>query len=282
MKKNLLLTIIILMLLSLTGCSLNNKVNVNFILDGTNNIVKIKKDSVIENDIIPYSSDNSFELYYDEYFDEKYNNDIISDDTDIYVKEIYINKIYVKVVVNYEKQNIIIDKNSSFTFEDLPEQYKNIFIGCYYDSDYTRRYNGEELSEDTILYLKTISTGTFEIEETLLNKVREQYLQQEYFPIFPHWEDPLGFFFGCYNGAVVHILNTGYTYSKIVDIKGYEFSRGYEWIIYVWKGNEFYSLESEDVFEKGILTIENLCDIHNVYLECETNGYINFRKMFLE
>ena len=276
MKKVLNFILILFFTITLLGC--NTKYNVNFIIDGMSVIVEIESNSIITEEIIPYEGPYDILLYYDELFEQKYNNENISQDTTIYIKEQNPNQIYVKFVINSEVVINKMNKNIKITFDDIPELYNNIYIGSYYDSQFENPYNGEELFEDTTIYLKTISSGTFSVDTLVINKIREQFMDQEQFPINLLWDEPLGFFYGMYGKSIVFYLTTGQAYYKSVDIQGFNFSNSSGWYIYVWNNDKFYDLESQDIIDYNILSLENIEDLYNVHMECKQRGYENFRK----
>ena len=194
MKKNFLLIMLIFYFICLTGCS--NTVKIEFIIDGESKIVEMESNSIITEEIIPYEGPFDILLYYDELYEQQYNNEKILHDTTIYIKELNPDQIYVKFVINSEVVINKMNKNSKITFDDIPEDYNDIYIGSYYDSQFINHYNGEALFEDTTIYLKTIESGTFSVDALLINKIREQFMNQEQFPINLLWDDPLGFFYG--------------------------------------------------------------------------------------
>lgn len=260
----------------LLGC--NTKHSVNFIIDGKSVIVEMESKSIITEEIIPYEGPFDILLYYDELYEQQYNNEKILHDTTIYIKELNPNQIYVKFVINSEVVIKKMNKNSKITFDDIPEDYNDIYIGSYYDNQFNNHYNGEALFEDTTIYLKTIESGTFSVDALLINKIREQFMNQEQFPINLLWDDPLGFFYGMYGESVVFYIHTGLAYYKSVDIQGFNFSNNSGWYIYVWKNDNFYNLESQDIIDYNILSLENIKDLYNVHMECKSYGYENFRK----
>ena len=276
MKKIFLFFMCLFYFICLTGCS--NTVKIEFIIDGESKIVEMESNSIITEEIIPYEGAFDILLYYDELYEQQYNNEKILHDTTIYIKELNPDQIYVKFVINSEVVINKMNRNSKITFDDIPEDYNDIYIGIYYDNQFNNHYNGEALFEDTTIYLKTIESGTFSVDALLINKIREQFMNQEQFPINLLWDDPLGFFYGMYGESVVFYINTGLAYYKSVDIQGFNFSNNSGWYIYVWKNDNFYNLESQDIIDYNILSLENIKDLYNVHMECKSYGCENFRK----
>ena len=276
MKKIFLFFMCLFYFICLTGCS--NTVKIEFIIDGESKIVEMQSNSIITEEIIPYEGAFEILLYYDELYEQQYNNEKILHDTTIYIKELNPDQIYVKFVINSEVVINKMNKNSKITFDDIPEDYNDIYIGSYYDNQFNNHYNGEALFEDTTIYLKTIESGTFSVDALLINKIREQFMNQDQFPINLLWDDPLGFFYGMYGESVVFYIATGLAYYKSVDIQGFNFSNNFGWYIYVWKNDNFYNLESQDIIDYNILSLENIKDLYNVHMECKSYGCENFRK----
>lgn len=73
----------------LRGGNKNEKVIVNFIVEGVSYEVEIEKGSLINKELIPLSNKELvLELYYDEKMEREYNFETIEDDIIIYVKVI--------------------------------------------------------------------------------------------------------------------------------------------------------------------------------------------------
>ncbi len=89
MKKIFLVFISLIFIMCLAGCGTNeDKIIIDFIIDGKSYLVKIDRGTSISKEIIPLSNDNeSVELYYDENMENEYNDESINNDLIIYVKK---------------------------------------------------------------------------------------------------------------------------------------------------------------------------------------------------
>lgn len=88
MKKLFLVFMSLMFIMCLVGCDdSQDKITVNFIIDGKSHLVEIDKDTSINKEIIPLSNNEQIiELYYDADFSTSYEDEKISENTDIYVK----------------------------------------------------------------------------------------------------------------------------------------------------------------------------------------------------
>ncbi len=116
MKKIFMLFLFILSILCLLGCKKEiEKVKVNFIIDDISNVIEIEKGAKITNDLIPVDDFDEYEydLYYDYKYKNKYNDEEINKDIDIYIKKIekvtiefiYENTLYTLKVRKGNKNN---------------------------------------------------------------------------------------------------------------------------------------------------------------------------------
>lgn len=86
MKKLFVLSLCLFYLICLTGCS--NTVKIEFIIDGESKFVETNKGSTINDSIVPISNkEKPVALFYDESFSNIYNNEIINEDTKLYVRK---------------------------------------------------------------------------------------------------------------------------------------------------------------------------------------------------
>lgn len=94
MKKIFVVFMSLMFIVFLTGCGeKEDKINIDFIIDGKSHLVEIDKGTSISKDIIPLSNDEEVvELYYDENMENEYDDEKIEDDIKIYVKKIVINQ----------------------------------------------------------------------------------------------------------------------------------------------------------------------------------------------
>lgn len=136
MKKIFVVFMSLMFITCLTGCNESqDKVNIDFIIDGESHLVQIEKGSTISKDIVPLSNkEKDVELYLDENMENKYDNGPLNGDVKIYVEqqsqELIINfQIdlikYINVTVNPSSSSlgIIFDKGK---IEEKISQFNNI------------------------------------------------------------------------------------------------------------------------------------------------------------
>lgn len=118
MKKMFIFFLLLLYIICLTGCKENDeKINIEFIVDGISHIVQIDKGSSITKEVVPLN-DNivDFELYYDENMINEYLND-----------KLYCNvKIYVKF--NNDDKNLLLNKQLLLYLENEFIKESMIFL----------------------------------------------------------------------------------------------------------------------------------------------------------
>lgn len=111
MKRIFLVFMSLMFIMCLAGCGeKEDKINIDFIIDGKSYLVEIDKGTSLSRDIIPLSNDEEVvELYYDENMKNKYNDEKIENDIKIFVKKIS-NKSIENELKNYVAQFDINDK----------------------------------------------------------------------------------------------------------------------------------------------------------------------------
>lgn len=89
MKRIIYAFICLMIAFCLVSCNeKDDKININFIIEGKSYVVEIDKGTSISKDIIPLNNgDEVIELYYDEKMENKYNKEIINNDLIIYVNK---------------------------------------------------------------------------------------------------------------------------------------------------------------------------------------------------
>ncbi len=134
MKKVFLIFMSIMLIMCFAGCNENEKVNINFIMDGTSHMVEFNKGCSITDDVIPLSSqERIIEIYYDEEYKNKYDNASINDDITMYVKIIIddLNKYLEKT----EADELIIKQaycNQVNVFQNISYEPNDFNIKWYF------------------------------------------------------------------------------------------------------------------------------------------------------
>ena len=88
MKKVFLVFMSLMFIMCLAGCGeKEEKINIDFIIDGKSHLVEIDKGTSISNDMIPLSNEEEvIGLYYDENMMNKYVNELVEQNIKLYVK----------------------------------------------------------------------------------------------------------------------------------------------------------------------------------------------------
>ena len=187
--------------------------------------------------------------------------------------------ITLRLVFDNKTEELRVRKSTSLMLKQIEEEYYDKIIGCYYDQEYKNKYDGNILETDTTLYFKTIKTGSLVLDENLVNEIKYDILNQDYFPIIE--SNPTGFLYGVYGETAVFIINTDNKTMKVRDINGYMFTSINEWYIYAWNNHKIYNLENfNEILNNNVLTLENLNDIYEVHTECIKYGYDKVRKFY--
>lgn len=116
----------------LAGCSeKEEKINIDFIIDGKSHLVEINKGTSISKDIIPLSNEEEVvELYYDENMENEYVGKVLNEDSKMYVKNMGEEKLYNEVCEAYLNKFIKPIRENS-TVEDV---WVFEYLGTYGDS----------------------------------------------------------------------------------------------------------------------------------------------------
>lgn len=94
--------LLLLYIICLTGCKENDeKINIDFIIDGISHIVQIDKGTSIIKEVVPLN-DNivDFELYYDENMKNNYIDEKLYENIRIYVKYISLTSTNSDIIIN--------------------------------------------------------------------------------------------------------------------------------------------------------------------------------------
>lgn len=132
MKKVFLVFMSLIFIMCLAGCSeKEEKINIDFIIDGKSHLVEINKGTSISKDIIPLSNEEEVvELYYDENMENEYVGKVLNEDSKMYVKNMGEEKLYNEVCETYLNKFIKPIRENS-TVEDV---WVFEYLGTYGDS----------------------------------------------------------------------------------------------------------------------------------------------------
>ncbi len=132
MKKLFVVFMSLMFIMCLAGCGdSQDKVNVDFVIDGKSHLVEINKGTSVSKDIIPLSSDEEVvKLYYDENMENEYDGKILNEDSKMYVKNMGEEKLYNEVCEAYLNKFIKPIRENS-TVEDV---WVFEYLGTYGDS----------------------------------------------------------------------------------------------------------------------------------------------------
>lgn len=132
MKKVFLVFMSLMFIMCLAGCGENQeKINIDFIIDGKSHLVEIDKGTSISKDIIPLSNDEEvIKLYYDENMENEYDSKVLNEDSKMYVKNMGEEKLYNEVCEAYLNKFIKPIRENS-TVEDV---WLFEYLGTYGDS----------------------------------------------------------------------------------------------------------------------------------------------------
>lgn len=132
MKKVFLVFMSLIFIMCLAGCSeKEEKINIDFIIDGKSHLVEINKGTSISKDIIPLINEEEVvELYYDENMENEYVGKVLNEDSKMYVKNMGEEKLYNEVCEAYLNKFIKPIRENS-TVEDV---WVFEYLGTYGDS----------------------------------------------------------------------------------------------------------------------------------------------------
>ena len=184
MKRIIVLFMMLILSVVLVGCNNESeKINIDFVIGNTSNIVQLKKGLTITNDIIPTQNTTcEIELFYDKEKNNIYMNEPINNDTTIYVrfvrkdvnifKSIKIEKISIQdnndnIIENINGINeiaVFIKHFDKIVFEQIQKiAYTTSSEAVYYSDDYTAFLNDKENSYSIIIFYEDNSTSCFYI-----------------------------------------------------------------------------------------------------------------------
>lgn len=157
--KNKIITVFIMIVLPLILIGCNKDMTINFVINNETIHYQCSKNITITNDILSEITTLKIDgIYFDSEYTKEYNNEILTEDTTIYIKEkeqFMINFIINQNNFNYEYyDNIIV--NDEIVKEITEERIE----GIYYDELYTLRYKGEQILDDINLYIRLFNELT--------------------------------------------------------------------------------------------------------------------------
>lgn len=189
MKKVFLVFMSLMFIMCLVGCGeKEEKINIDFIIDGKSHLVEIDKGTSISNDMIPLSNEEEvIGLYYDENMMNKYVNELVEQNIKLYVKlkecsNMINNGKKIEYKINYNGIGSIGYKivdgifqvyscgiiNSLVELNNLCKEYNNSNFMNEHESIYN-----EEFFIDKSLIIYSFETGHGKetiIEDLILNE----------------------------------------------------------------------------------------------------------------
>lgn len=174
-----------------------NSFTITYVVYFTYASVTYSNPKQITTDDIPNMDKNDIEgIYYDGYFNKKYNGETLSNDITLYVKDKnidYSKPLFIQLYVDNEINNVIIYKNMPISLDYLRDngfyQYSKDILGLYYDENYQNPYNGERISSSTVLYAK-IDKSSFSV----VFRIKNKYIENRYNNPITINEDDIPFF----------------------------------------------------------------------------------------
>ena len=131
MKKLFVVFMSLMFTMCLAGCGeKEEKVNIDFIIDGKSHLVEIDKGTSISKDIIPLSNEEEVvELYYDENMENEYDGKVLNEDFIIYVKtDIKINDDMIKEIKSKYVSEYLLKYNDNASIDEV---HIDKFYGVY-------------------------------------------------------------------------------------------------------------------------------------------------------
>ena len=135
MKRIFFVFMCLMLITCFAGCDENQeRININFIVYGESYLVEIDKGNSISKDIIPIGNNKEvIELYYDEAFTYKYDNEKIYNNITIYIKQMAENNLSKEIETKIKESYIL-------NFCDKETKINEIIVERYYGN-----YNGFEV-----------------------------------------------------------------------------------------------------------------------------------------
>lgn len=134
-------------------CNKNAQETINVYLG---DIIDNKQISLVNNKYIE-------DLYYDNEYTKKYNNEEIKENTTLYIK---LKTVRVLIINGEITEEVEIEIGSSLTTTLIQIGYEN---ELYYDQECTKKYEDEIIEEDTKLYQKKVKEYQLASEEDVHN-----------------------------------------------------------------------------------------------------------------
>lgn len=131
MKKIVLVFMTLIFIMCLAGCGTNeDKITIDFIIDGKSHLVKIDKGTSISKELIPSNNDDEVvELYYDENMENEYDGNVLNKDLKMYVKtDIKICEDITKKIKSKYVSDYLLKYNENASIDEV---YINEFYGVY-------------------------------------------------------------------------------------------------------------------------------------------------------
>lgn len=169
MKK---IFILLILMFLLCGCCGTESINITFIYDGCEISETFDSDVVITKNIIDTIINQEYEgVYYDSEFTKPYRNDIITSDIKLYIKA---KDIVVTIVCDDLEQYINLSAGDCIDIQNITIVELSNIEGLYYDPEFIKKYEDEQLYDSTMLYIKlntvVVTFKLFNYEEQMTFK----------------------------------------------------------------------------------------------------------------
>lgn len=251
MNKLLKFIFLLTLFICLVGCS-NKKVNITFYNEENMNTIEVNYKTVVTNDFISWIDNDNIEgLYLDNNYTIKYNNEKIKEDINIYIKT-----KEVKVTFKYEdKEEVVnIKRLSNISYDLITIIDKDNIEGLYLDSNYTIKYNNEDVKEDINIYILSYDqTYNVIINQYVKTKQLENSNLIEYYQIGVF----KGYNIGVWKKTTDNFSVYQETFGDIV------ITLGINCELLGWKSGEFYNLK--ELYNLNIITNEMILDIESYF-----------------
>lgn len=133
MKRLIIFFTSLFILLCLNGCKLiQEKINIEFIINSESHYIEISKGTSINKDMVPINNkDEIVDLYFDNVYNKVYDNRTLCENNKIYVKTTKDEQLYLEVCKTYWEQFIKPNRDTS-TIEDVwVYEYLGTYNNCF-------------------------------------------------------------------------------------------------------------------------------------------------------
>ncbi len=180
MKRIFVAFMSLMFIMCLAGCNeRQEKVNVDFIIDGESHLVEIDKGTSISKEIIPLTNkEEVVELYYDENMENEYNNEPLNEDIKMYVKtDIKINKDVMKKIKSKYVSEYLLKYNENASIDEV---HIDKFYGVY-NNAYVLIMSNDYVEYPAVLTYDVVLGYTFQYSSN--NKIKV-FFEDSFYTLF--------------------------------------------------------------------------------------------------